>query len=174
MSHHRWLPPSGIGYLVTVPGERPEILDEPPVSTSLTSVLETIRYQDQTYLTMLPGEAIRSGGWPLPLVAVLRVRDQVRVGDRWLLHVSRFTRPYVGPPPDELIGRPCSYCRIEFVPETVVSICPYCRTPVHCEDAESASNPEVGPLECARLMSECHHCHQPVVLEASYEYVPNC
>jgi hypothetical protein len=166
------VPASEPCYLVTAPGKPPRVVSEPPVSKARVSVLETIAHEQQKYLMIIPADGMRHNGMPMPPVAVLRVGDQVRVDGQWLLHVWRRTRPYVGPPPEECIGDPCSYCRINFTPNTVVYKCPHCGTPVHCESPDSPSDKQVGPLECARLMSQCHHCESPIELRERQEYVP--
>ena len=166
------LPSSGTAYLATTPGKPPEVTATSPPPNALAGVLETIRYERQAYLLIIPRDGVRRNGLPLPPVAVLQVGDALRVEGGWVLHVSRLTRPHVGPPPKEWIGKPCSYCRIEFTPAAITYVCPYCGSPFHCEREATASDPKAGPLECARLMSECHHCREPIVLEPRYEYVP--
>jgi len=168
------VPSSATAYLATEPGKPPEVLTTPPPTKALASVLETISYERQAHLVALPGDGVRRNGLPMPPVAILRVGDALRVDGEWVLHVSRFTRPHVGPPPAEFLGKPCSYCRIEFAPATITYVCPHCGAPFHCESEATASNKELGPLECARLMSECHHCRQPIAIEPRYEYVPQC
>ena len=168
------VPSTGTAYLATPPGKPPEVAATPPPPNALASVLETIRYERQTYLVAIPGKGLRRNGLPLPPVAVLHVGDALRVDGGWVLHVSRFTRPHVGPPPPEWIGKPCSYCRIEFTPTTITYVCPHCETALHCESENTASDPKAGPLECARLVSECQLCHKPIVLEPRHEYVPSC
>ena len=168
------VPSSGVAYLAKRAGKPPEVLPQAPEEPAQASVLETVRYERQTYLTMLPAGEFRLNGLPLPPVAILRVGDQLRVGGRWLLHVSRFTRPHIGPTPEEFVGKQCSNCRLEFEATTVTYICPNCGTPVHCESEATKTSEELGPLECARLMSHCHHCHQRIDLKERYEYVPEC
>ena len=159
-------------YLVTAPGKPPRVLFRPPVSKARVSVFETIAHGQQKYLMMIPANGMRLNGMPVPPVAVLRAGDQLRLDGEWLLYVSRHTRPHIGPPPEECIGNPCSYCRINFTPNTVVYVCPYCGTPVHCESPDTCSDEQVGPLECARLMSLCHHCQSPIELHQRHEHVP--
>jgi len=168
------VPSSDVCYLATEPGKPPQVLSKAPVSKARVSVLETVRYERQTYLMMLPSDGVRLNGLPMPPVAILRVGDRLRVDGEWLLHVSRFTRPCVGPPPKEYLDKPCSYCRMKFTPATITYVCPNCGTPVHCESEDNPSDKEIGPLECARLIRECHHCKQPIVLKERHEYVPEC
>ena len=127
------VPSSGTAYLATEPGKPPEVLTTPPASKALASVLETIPYERQAYLMALPGDGVRRNGLAMPPVAILRVGDQLRVDGEWVLHVSRFTRPHVGPPPAEFLGKPCSYCRIEFAPATITYFGPHGGTPFHGE-----------------------------------------
>lgn len=167
------VPSSGTAYLATSPGKPPQVLTTPPPLSALASVLEMIPYERQAYLAAFAGDNVRRNGFPMPPVAILHVGDALRVEGGWVLHVSRFTRPHVGPPPAQCIGKPCSYCRLELVPTTITYVCPDCGAAFHCESEATASNRELGPLECARLMSSCHHCYHPIVLEERYEYVPD-
>jgi hypothetical protein len=165
------IPSSGVAYLACMPGKSPEVLSEPPDAKGAVLVLETIEYEHQTYLALLPADGVRVNGSPVPPVAILRVGDQLRLGKDCVLHVSRFTRAHVGPPPEECVGQECPVCRIKFVPDTVTYICPHCGRPLHCESPDTATNKEIGPLECARLASECV-CQKPIVRQEGYEYVP--
>ena len=168
------VPASGISYLAASPGKPPRVVSKPPAPKARAGVLETVRYERQTYLMMLPGEGVRVNGLPVPPVAILRVGDQLRVSGKWLLYVSRYNRPHIGPPPKEYVGKPWSYCRVKFTPATVTYVCPHCGTPVHCESEDNYSHKDIGPLECARLISHCHHCAQRLDLTERHEYVPDC
>ena len=164
------VPSSGPAYLAIESGEVPQVLSEAPVGEAGVSILETIRHEYQPYLVMLPGAGIRVNGLPVPPVAILRAGDQIRAEGECLLHVSLLTGPRIGPPPDDKIGEECPYCRVKFTADRTAYVCPHCGTAYHCEGDEREENDR---LECARLASECYHCHKPLILEERYEYVPD-
>ncbi len=73
--------------------------------------------------------------------------------------------------------RTCPKCGSDKVDWSgAIPICPNCGTPYHCEDPsadDGKQEDERGPLECARLISICSHCPQPVVLGSRHEFIPD-
>lgn len=165
------VPSSGPSYLSVAVGKPPQLVADAPPANSDASVLEPIRHEYHPYLVMLPADGIRVNGLPAPPVTILRPGDQIRTGDEWLLHVSLLTGPRIGPPSEEQIGEECPYCRLKIAADRTVAACPHCGTVYHCEGEERQQ--EEDRLECARLVSECYHCHKPMVLEERYEYIPD-
>ena len=162
-------PESGVSYLVAAPGT-PRLRPTPPESAAEAIALEPVHHQGRSWLVMRrPGRKIRVNGLPAPRIAALRTGDQVQASDEYLLHVSLFTRPYIGPRLDEHADKTCPYCRTEFEPGFTVYVCPHCRTALHCQGDEK---PADDRLVCARLVSECPKCHMPVVMEEKHAYVP--
>jgi len=162
--------PSRVSYLTTASGEPPRLSPTPPESAAEAIALEPVHHHGRSWLLMRSrGRDVRVNGLPAPRIAALRVGDQVQAGGEYALHVSVYTRPYVGPRLDEHADKTCAYCRTEFEPGSTVYVCPHCRTALHCQGDEK---PEGDRLTCARLVSECPKCHMPVVMKEEYAYVP--
>ena len=163
-------PESGVSYLVAALGEPPRLRPTPPKSAAEAIALEPVHHHGRSWLVMRrPGREIRVNGLPAPRIAALRTGDQVQASDEYLLHVSLFTRPYVGPRLEGHADKTCLYCRAGFEPGLTVYVCPHCRTPLHCQGEEKPAEERLG---CARLVSECPTCHMPVVMKEEFAYVP--
>lgn len=76
--------------------------------------------------------------------------------------VALYVRPLVGPPPKNVLGKPCPVCRVPFVPTTTCFTCG-CGAVTHCE------GPGVESLQCALLAPTCVVCRRAVVLVEGYE-----
>lgn len=165
------LPPAGISYLTLSPEQPPRVLLEPPARMSQAAVLETVRREQHPYLVMLgpTGQELRVNGVPAPPLVILHVRDQVQMGENYLLHLSLFRRPYIGPPAKEYTGSKCLVCRLPVAADTTIYICPNCSGALHCEGEEKSQQDR---LECARLSSGCPRCGNPVIMTEGYAYVP--
>jgi hypothetical protein len=162
--------PTGISYLTAAPGEPPRLLPTPPRSPADSIALEPIYQRGRAWLLMRrPSREIRVNGAPALRIATLSPGDQVQASDEYLLYVSLFTRPYVGPRPDEHADKTCLYCRGAFPPGSMVLVCPFCQGPLHCQGEEQPADVR---LECARLISECPTCHMPLRMEEGFAYVP--
>ena len=176
LSRRNWLqvPAAGVSYLVAVGTESPRVVSDQPAAGTQIGLLESIRYEQQSRLLLAPTSAVHINGLAAPPVAILDAGDQLRIHGDWLLHVARLLRPRIGPPPPEYVGRACVNCRYPFTRQSRVYLCPYCATAYHCEDAADRTDDQddVGALECARMLSACLHCDQPVVLEEQYDHVP--
>jgi hypothetical protein len=109
-------------------------------------------------------------GVPVPRVATVQVGDQIRIDDEYVLHVSAYERPYVGPPRSEHMDVECPLCRLRIGTHTTgVCECSNCDAVLHCEGPEKSADER---LECARLTSECPCCQHPIRLTAGFAYVP--
>jgi hypothetical protein len=129
---------------------------------------ESLTIEQRAVLLVLtpPGVKTRVNDRPSPIVAVLDVGDQLRVGET-VLHVTRYREFAVGPPTSELLGRRCEVCRVPFDHSTQVYVHD-CGTPMHLE---SKSKPADERLECA-LLGACPNCEEPVVMQSGYSYLP--
>jgi hypothetical protein len=78
---------------------------------------------------------VRVNGQPAPAITMLRLADQIELGDGTVLHVSIHHRPLLGPPPARLIGKSCPVCLVPFESTTRVYVCPYCESAMHLEVA---------------------------------------
>jgi hypothetical protein len=76
--------------------------------------------------------------------------------------VALYVRPRLGPPPKNVLGKPCPVCRVPFVQITTCFTCG-CGAVTHCE------GPGAQKLQCALLTQTCPVCRRPVVLVEGYE-----
>lgn len=160
------------GRVVVTPLSAEQFSDEKATSAWENGViLETIRHERQPYLAMLtaPGGEVRVNGVAAPPAGVLRLRDQVELGDDYLLHVSQFSRPYRGPAATDHVGRDCPLCLTPIVAETAVFVCPTCQTALHAQGDET---PAADRLECHLSSSTCPCCGSPLIREEGFSYVP--
>jgi hypothetical protein len=148
----------------------PQLVTAPPdrALDARTLHFESIAIGSRAALLMLtpPGVRVRINDRPSPMVAVLRVGDQLRLGDT-TLHLTQYREFAAGSPSPELLGRRCGVCRVPFDPET--------RVVVHdCGEAfhlEPESKPAEERLECARL-GDCPNCGEPIPMESGYAFWP--
>jgi len=94
----------------------------------------------------------------VPKFCVAAPGDVVQWAAGWELRLAVSNESYVGRPPEALVGQVCAVCRVPFVPETRVVVCP-CGTALHCE-----ADPERG-LQCAQLRGDCPRCGRPLRLQ---------
>ena len=112
------------------------------------------------------GLRVRLNGLPAPVVAPLRVKDQVQLDSRTLLHVTACLNPRIETPAGELLGRSCGLCRRALDASTRVYVCP-CGVPLHLEGPEHGSE----RLECAHF-GDCPSCERPVRSEGAEAWMP--
>lgn len=162
--------PRGISYLTaTSGGERLSIASRPPRRGDPLLVLEGIEFRGRPRLLALcPSEdAVRLNGAPAPALAALDVKDELQLDARTVLHVTRYRKPYVGPPPEGLVGKDCPVCRTPIESDTTVCLCVNCAAGLHLEGEERGDD----RLECARLES-CPACGETLRLDEGYAFVP--
>jgi len=134
-------------------------------------VLEPVELQRRQYLLMMVEDNARSlvrhngeTAWPITL---LRVKDEIRTG-AGTFYVSFSRGRTVFPPEKQHLGAPCPLCTVPFAEDTLLYAC-RCGAVLHCED-ESKS--EDQRLECARMLSTCPKCHQPIDFNTGLEWEP--
>lgn len=162
--------PTGISYLMTHSGNRPQLLAsqrESPAEAVLIEQIFNQRHQPRLLLISPERHRARVNGQPAPRVAVLKEKDYFQLDEAIAFHVSIFNQPNIGQPGAEVIGKECLICRVPFTPESVCYTCASCGRAMHCEDE--------GPdrLECARLSQECPACSKPVILQAGLSFLPD-
>ena len=115
--------PAGVSHLAVDRDAGPVIRRE---RHGAAAVLETIRLNGREQLLLLARseQRLRLNGYPAPRVAVLRLKDQLQLGDR-VLHVTMYQRPRLITPPSEQVGRPCPVCKVPFAVDTRVFVCPH-------------------------------------------------
>jgi hypothetical protein len=156
--------PPGVSHL-SIDGARPTLR----AAHTARAALEPLPGRRGGLLLLTPRRStLRVNGRPAPRVCVLHVKDELQL-DGWVLHVTVHQRPHVGAPGTEHLGALCPVCRIAFVAETRVYVCPNCEHATHLEDA---SKPAEARLECLALSSDCPQCHEPVRMEEGYVHVP--
>jgi hypothetical protein len=168
-----WLPVRNgvVSYLTTVDGGAPEIVAHEPASADIVLAVEPIASQRQRYLAVRRrrGNGGTLNGLPAPRAGILRIADQLRLGDAYVLHVSLRSQPYIGPAREQDIGQMCQFCGTPILAGQQVYVCPHCDSPLHCQGEET---PESERLSCAQLATECRVCGKPIVAETSYAYTP--
>lgn len=136
-------------------------------------VLEPIELQHRRYLLMLQdgaasvGHTVRHNGqtaWP---VTLLRVKDEVRTA-AGTFFVSSRRGESVFAPQKEHLGILCPLCTVPIQEDTLLFACS-CGALLHCEDE---SRPEAQRLECARMLSTCPKCRQPIDFGTGLEWEP--
>jgi hypothetical protein len=155
--------PAGVCYLSPAEGQPPHLSEHAPPSDEQALVLETVQDGRQTRLLVLSpaGQWPRVNGRPAPRLALLGERDQLQLSrDDHVLHVTVYHRPYLGPPPEHLLGKDCPVCRVPLLKDTRVYVCT-CGAAVHAEGDEKSKDDR---LECLQLSPDCPVCNTPVVL----------
>lgn len=158
-----------------VAGERREIAIPPGVSrlaltvSSADPAFEIVRAGSRPLVLLRrpAGSSIRVNGLPAPALTLLRLRDEVRIGERAALHLTAWRSPRLGPAPEEQAGDKCPVCRSKLGKSRAYQ-CP-CGHFLHLMGDEV---PEADRLECARLASRCPACEEEIRLKAGYLYEP--
>ena len=160
------VPSSGVSFLTSSDDEdrHPRLTLEVPQGPAV--VLETATFGGRPVLAAVrgPDDESRVNATFMPRPALLGPGDCLQLPNGPVLRVRMFARPEIGPPPDELVGKPCAYCRTPIVGDTTVWVCHHCRAALHCEDA----GPPDRRLQCARLTPVCPSCTHPVLLQEGY------
>ncbi len=138
--------------LAVVPARSPGSLGLQVVRRQFSAYLAVRSYRDDLWVNALP--ALR--------FSILASQDSILLaGPRLLFYVTERFFPYVGPPPEEVIGKErCPHCRNRFEAATKV-VRSYCGTLYHCED--ETSHPHLTKedrLECMQQCKVCGSCHR--------------
>jgi hypothetical protein len=134
-------------------------------------LLEPVELQRRHYLLMLQDRnadnmARHNGQAALP-VTLLRVKDEVRTAAGTFFVSSRRGQS-VFPPQEEHLGIQCPLCSVPIEKDTLLYACG-CGTLLHCEDE---TKPEDQRLECARMLSSCPKCRQPIDFSTGLTWEP--
>ncbi len=133
-------------------------------------LVEQVAHRRQPRLLLARGRAkgVFLNGLPAPHFMLLRERDTLRLDEGFLLHVTVYNQPVIGPVPADWIGKECPICRVPLTATSRCFVCA-CGAVMHCEDDEKDDS-----LQCAqlRVRSGCPACQRPVVLEPGYAYLP--
>jgi hypothetical protein len=133
-----------------VSARRPGALGLQVVRNRFSALLAVRSLRDDVFINGLPGLRL----------SILGVQDTILLAQpRRLLYVTEYFRPYVGPPPNDLVrDKRCPHCRDPFLPDTRVVSC-YCGDFFHWETAESHPHlAEEDRLDCAERARICKRC----------------
>ena len=118
------------------------------------------------------GRAAVVNGQPAPRLTLLDVRDQVTLDAcPYLLHVTRFHPPGVGPVAQALVGRKCPICRVPFQAGDPVYTCWACGTAIHYSVVAPEADAEEG-FDCFYSVKACPACGHELALEGGFIYLP--
>jgi hypothetical protein len=133
-----------------------------PVSRQFSSALALIPHK--------PGVLVN--GLPALALTMLQPRDAVRLAAGVHTFVTQRIHPYVGPPPADLVGAKCPYCRIPVAADSRVFV-HRCGVPYHLETEDS--HPQLAAedrLDCFHHVRTCLSCNRPMSLEESLAWDP--
>jgi hypothetical protein len=151
-------------------GDNPRVASLDTASVRGSLILEPIltrSHQVRLLVVSADDAALTVNGELAPRVALLKERDQFQLAHAVNFHIAVFQQPRIGPPPPEVLGRPCALCLVPFIPETRCYVC-LCGCALHIEGGPH----EEFKLQCARVLRECL-CHRPLILTPSYSSLPN-
>jgi hypothetical protein len=150
-------------------GGPPQLGEEKPGGAAQAVLLEQVTQRRQPRLLLVREGCglVHVNGLPAPRFSLLKERDTLRLDGDFLLHVTIYNRPVIGPVAAALIGKECPVCRVPFTVSSRCYVCS-CGTALHCEDSGEDC------LQCAKLRvrSGCPVCQRPVVLDPGYSYLP--
>ncbi len=160
------VPPGDVCFLTSSADEdrRPLLTLEAPEGPAV--LLEPLIFDGRPVLAAVrpPGDESRVNATFMPRPAVLSAGDRLQLPHGPVLRVRMFSRPEIGPPPAELVGKLCGYCRTPIIKKTTIFVCHNCGIGLHCED----TGPPEKRLRCAQLSSVCPRCTHPVLLKEGY------
>ena len=96
--------------------------------------------------------------------------DQIRFDD-YLLHVTSYNRPRVGPVARDDAGGRCPMCSLPFEEGDVAYTCSQCPGRLHLKSKPRGEQKEV--LRCATFVRECSSCKRPIDLTEGWSFVPD-
>ncbi len=121
---------------------------------------------------IVQGEGVLVNGVPALPLAVLSVKDSVVLGPGRHFYVTQRLQPYLGPPPQHVLNKPCPFCQIPITDDTRIYLCP-CGAPYHYETAESHPQVEASErLNCYAKIEKCLSCGRRLTLEEFLEWDP--
>jgi hypothetical protein len=108
---------------------------------------------------------------PAPSIALLKVKDDILFPNavEFTAHVSLYTRPRLGPVPDNRAGRKCPLCRSTFLKNTLTYTCYRCGQAIHYKRNGHA---ESDGLDCANICDNCPVCRARIYLNDGFVYLP--
>jgi hypothetical protein len=162
--------PPGAAWLWPGAGGAPQLGAAKPGGGAHAVLVEQVALWRQPRLLLVREDCgvVRVNGLPAPRFSLLKEQDTLQLDGDYVLHVTIFRRPVIGPPPASWFGKECPVCNVPFKSSSRCYVC-FCGGVVHYEISGE------NPLECAqmRARSGCPACNRPVVLEPGYSYLPD-
>lgn len=161
------------GLLWFAPNPKSQSLKRVPKRKDATVGFRFVRNRGKPALAMLPNtDGVLVNGRPALPLNILAVKDCLVLGHAVHAYVTERVRPYVGPPPESLIGKPCPFCRIPFTADTIIATC-RCGAAYHYEQPtdETKANPD-EILRCFEKVRQCLACGRQLTLEEHLEWDP--
>ena len=167
--------PSGVSHL-SFPAGSPAHAGGPPspvlresAQAGAAATLEVLRGGGRPLVLLACAEAvrIRVNGMPAPRVALLGLRDEVRIGNHAPLHLSFWRDPQAGRAPEEMRPQKCPVCLTPLGSGRAYSCA--CGHFIHMNGEEV---PAEERLECALAVPHCPVCDAEIALAAGYSYEP--
>jgi len=164
--------PEGVSYVMVDGDGRPVLGRDLPEDVSSFMLIEQIHWDRAARLVLLNmgSDAPMVNGKSAPPVVLLGEGDEVVFGRAggFVAHVTVFSRPVFGPPPENEIGNACPICLVNFSAESRTYICPVCGKPTHCDSEEEPGT----RLCCAMPGRKCPVCRTPMTFDAGFTYIP--
>ena len=143
-----------------------------PVPPSSNSIEDTFRLEPLFSRPLEPRLLLASparfrasvNGMPAPRLALLSEGDRFHFNTGPAFRVALFHRPHLGPTPVDVIGVGCPVCTLPLTAADRCFVCSTCRTPFHAAEDETLE----GALSCAKMISHCGSCQQPIRLAPGY------
>lgn len=132
-----------------------------------------VRNRGKPALALLANtDGILVNGRPALPLNILAVKDCLVLGPAVHAYVTERVRPYIGPPPESLIGKQCPFCRIPFTADTTIATC-RCGAAYHYE--QPTDETEAAPddiLRCFEKVRQCLACSRELTLKEHLEWDP--
>jgi hypothetical protein len=152
---------------------RPRIADKRGYGEDNIFVFQPIWNNSDSHLLMVcPGRKRPIiNGIPAPPIALLNVKDDILFPNavEFMAHVTLYTRPRLGPVPENRIGRKCPLCRSTLLKNTLTYTCYRCGQVVHYKRNGHA---DADTLDCANISDRCPVCRAQIYLNDGFVYLP--
>ncbi len=151
----------------------PKIVDRHCYGEENIFVFQPIWNNSDSHLLMVcPGRnRPMINGVPAPPIALLNVKDDILFPNafEFLAHVSIYTRPRLGPVPENRIGSKCPLCRSTLLENTPTYTCYRCGQAIHYK---LHGNADSDALDCANVCDNCPVCRAPIYIDDGFVYLP--
>jgi hypothetical protein len=142
-----------------------------------SQALAGFRHQNRKFgssLVMLgQTDGILVNGVPALPMAALALKDCVVLAAGFHVFVTERVKPYDGPTPAALFGKPCPFCRLPHADGSRVAMC-RCGVGYHLEPKrEGASDDDPSaPLRCFERAAKCISCSRNLTTKEYLEWEP--